>query len=65
MSKITVDNVDYDIANLQEEERAIVIAINKCDEELERLNHMYAILSTARQAYVNDLGSRLNKEDFK
>lgn len=65
MSTITVDNIEYDISNLAKDEQAIVAAINKCDAELEHLNHMVAVISTARQAYVNDLGQRLKKEEYK
>lgn len=64
MSTVTIDNVEHNIDNLGKEEKAIVMAINKCDLEIEHYNHLLAIVSTARQAYVNDLGQRLNKEEF-
>ena len=65
MSTITIDGVEHDVDGLTDDQKAICVAITKVDEELVRLNHLQAALQTARQAYVNDLGGQLNKEEFK
>lgn len=59
---ITIDEVVYDVTSLTKEQQFIVIAINKCDFDIEDYKHKTAIAQTARQAYVNDLGQQL-KED--
>jgi GTP:adenosylcobinamide-phosphate guanylyltransferase len=66
MTTITIDGVDHTVEDLTSDQKAICVAITKVDEELSRLNHLVAALQTARQAYVNDLGSQLNgTEEFK
>jgi|TARA_A200000159_G_C7218453_1_gene295067 GTP:adenosylcobinamide-phosphate guanylyltransferase len=62
MSKqsITIDGVEHLIDDLSDEQKAIVVSINEADREVERCKHLIAICQTARQAYINDLGSQLN-----
>jgi GTP:adenosylcobinamide-phosphate guanylyltransferase len=62
MSKqsITIDGVEHLIDDLSDEQEAIVVSINEADREVERCKHLIAICQTARQAYINDLGSQLN-----
>lgn len=59
---ITIDGVEHIIDKLSDEQKAIVLSINKADEEIERCKHLIAICQTARQAYINDLGNQLNTE---
>ena len=65
MSKqsITIDGIEHLIDDLSDEQKAIVMSINEADREIERCKHLIAICQTARQAYVNDLGSQLNSSD--
>jgi len=65
MSKqsITIDGIEHLIDDLSDEQKAIVMSINEADREIERCKHLIAICQTARQAYVNDLGSQLNSGD--
>ena len=65
MSKqsITIDGMEHLIDDLSDEQKAIVMSIDEADREIERCKHLIAICQTARQAYVNDLGSQLNSSD--
>ena len=62
MATITIDGIEHDSDNFDKDQRALHNAINFCDAKLADLDHEKAALSTARQAYVNDLGNSL-KED--
>ena len=60
---ITIDGVEHVISELTEDQQAIVVSINVADVEIERCKHRIAICQTARQAYINDLGSQVNSGD--
>jgi len=60
---ITIDGIEYVIDNLSEEHRNIINHIQVADQEIARLQTMQAILTTGRQAYINQLGDELKKED--
>ena len=60
---ITIDGIEYVIDNLSEEHRNIINHIQVADQEIARLQTMQAILTTGRQAYINQLGEELKKED--
>ena len=60
---ITIDGTEYVIDNLSEEHRNIINHIQVADQEIARLQTMQAILTTGRQAYINQLGEELKKED--
>ncbi len=55
MSKITIDNVDYDTDNLSELAAQQLMMLNKTDQEIDRLNNQLAITQTARNIYSNAL----------
>jgi hypothetical protein len=55
MSKITIDNVDYDTDNLSELATQQLTMLNKTDQEIDRLNNQLAITQTARNIYSNAL----------
>ena len=61
MSTITIDDKQYDIDKMSDEEKSLVQAMNYCDAKIAETQNQLAALKTARQAYVNDLGSRLKK----
>lgn len=60
---ITIDGTEYVIDNLSEEHRNIINHIQVADQEIARLQTMQAIITTGRQAYINQLGDELKKED--
>ena len=60
---ITIDGNDYVIDNLSEDHRNVINHIQVADQEIARLQTMQAILTTGRQAYINQLGDELKKED--
>ena len=62
---ITIDGVEHVISELTEDQQAIVVSINVADVEIERCKHLIAICQTARQAYINDLGSQVNSGDVR
>ncbi len=62
MSKVTIDGTEYDYDNLTEDQQAIVNTIHICDAKIEEHSNQIAITKTARQAYINDLGSQLKNE---
>ena len=59
MSTITIDDKQYDIDKMSDEEKSLVQAIKFCDVKTMEVQNELAALKTARQAYVNDLGERL------
>jgi len=60
---ITIDGNDYAIDQLSEEHQNVVMHMQVADQEIARLNTMIAILSTGRQAYINQLGEELTKKE--
>tara|TARA_Y200000002_G_scaffold309896_1_gene266482 strand:+ start:1285 stop:1518 length:234 start_codon:yes stop_codon:yes gene_type:complete len=60
---ITIDGVEYEIDQLSEEHKNVINHMQVADQEIQRLNTMIAILSTGRQAYINQLGEELNKKE--
>ncbi len=63
MSKITIDNVDYDTDNLSELAAQQLMMLNKTDQEIDRLNNQLAITQTARNIYSNALKACLPVSD--
>ena len=61
MSTITIDEKEYEVENMDDEQKSLVNAMNYCDAKIAETQNQLAALKTARQAYVNDLGSRLKK----
>ena len=59
--KITIDEKEYEVENMDDEQKSLVNAMNYCDAKIAETQNQLAALKTARQAYVNDLGSRLKK----
>jgi len=61
MSTITIDEKEYEIEDMTDEQKSLVQAMNYCDAKIAETQNQLAALKTAKQAYVNDLGSRLKK----
>ena len=60
---ITIDGNEYVLDQLSEEHRNVINHMQIADQEIARLQTMIAILSTGRQAYINQLGDELNKDE--
>ncbi|MDP1541590.1 MAG: DUF6447 family protein [Polycyclovorans sp.] len=58
---LTIDNVEYNVADLSEAARAQVVNVRVTDDEIQRLNRLLAIAQTARTAYANALKNELPK----
>ena len=61
MNTITIDEKEYEVENMDDEQKSLVNAMNYCDAKIAETQNQLAALKTAKQAYVNDLGSRLKK----
>ena len=64
---ITIDGVAHLLENLSDDQKNIIGHVQAADQEIARLNNLVAIVSTGRQAYINQLGEELNKteDEFK
>ncbi|OUX40981.1 hypothetical protein CBE37_05700 [bacterium TMED277] len=56
---ITIDGNEYVLDQLSEEHRNVINHMQIADQEIARLQTMIAILTTGRQAYINQLGEDL------
>ena len=56
---ITIDEKEYLIENMDDEQKSLVQAVKFCDVKTMELQNELAAIKTARQAYINDLGERL------
>ena len=56
---IKIDDKEYLVENMNDEQKALVQAIKFCDVKTMEVQNELAALKTARQAYVNDLGEQL------
>jgi len=62
---ITIDGVIHELSTLNKEQLQVVHHCQRADAEITRLNDLMAILSTGRQAYINELGKQLNEEEVQ
>ena len=63
MTKITIDEKDYDVDDLSDEAKAQVVSLNFVDAELSRLQLKVAAMQTARNAYATALKSLLGEDE--
>ena len=63
MTKITIDEKDYDVDDLSDEAKAQVLSLNFVDAELNRLQLEVAAMQTARNAYGTALKSLLGEDE--
>jgi hypothetical protein len=59
MSKIKLDDSEYDLSELSETANRLVIELRNLDAELQNKINMQAILNKAKNAYVADLKSEM------
>ena len=57
---ISIDGIDYDTDEFTKDQKLIVVAMNYCEQKRAEVEQQLAALKTARQAYINDLGSQLS-----
>ena len=63
MTKITIDEKDYDVDDLSDDAKAQVMSLNFVDAELNQLQLKVAAMQTARNAYANALKSLLGEDE--
>ena len=59
MTKIKIDDNEYDVDKLSEEAKAQLVSLQFVDQELQRLQSQAAAIQTARQAYAKALQASL------
>jgi hypothetical protein len=59
MSKITIDQIEYDLDSLSDETKSTLSMVQQTDQEIARLNIQLAIAQTARMAYAKALKEQL------
>ena len=62
MTTLKVNNVDYDMDTLSKEAKDLLVSLQFCDQELQRLQAQAAALQTARQTYAKALQAALPTE---
>jgi hypothetical protein len=63
MSKVTIDNKEYEFDSLSEETKAQFVSLQFTDQEIAQLQARLAAMQTARNAYAQALGSLLAEKD--
>ena len=63
MTTITIDGVEHNVDNLSEDQKNVMSHVQIADTEIARMHQLIAVLTTGRQAYINELGQALNKDD--
>lgn len=59
MTKITINEKEYDLGLLPEKARGNIASIQFVDAEIKRLKDKIAVLNTARVAYARELDGQL------
>ena len=60
---IKIDDKDYDVDDLSEEQKAQVGSLNFADAEINRLGFKVAAMQTARNAYATALKELLGEDE--
>ena len=63
MATIKIDDKDYDVDDLSEEQKAQVGSLNFADAEITRLGFQVAAMQTARNAYATALKGLLGEDE--
>jgi hypothetical protein len=63
MTTITIDGVEHDLDNLNDDQKNVIGHVQVADNEINRMHQLIAVLTTGRQAYINELGQALNQDD--
>lgn len=62
MATVTIDGKEYDTDHLGDDAKDNVVNIRFCDEKLKELRREFAMVQTARNAYVAVLQGQLPKD---
>ena len=57
---ITIDGVEHPIDDLNEQHKVVIGHVQVADQEIAKMQNLIAIVTTGRQAYINELGKELN-----
>ena len=60
---VTIDGKEYILDQLSEQHRNLINHIQIADQLIAQYQTQIAILTTGRQAYINQLGEELGKQD--
>ena len=60
---VTIDGKEYILDQLSEQHRTLINHIQIADQLIAQYQTQIAILTTGRQAYINELGEELGKDD--
>jgi len=60
---ITIDGTEYFVDQMSDEHVTVINHIQIADAKIQDLQTEIAIMTTGRQAYINQLGEELGKED--
>jgi flagellar biosynthesis/type III secretory pathway chaperone len=60
---VTIDGVVHEIDSLSDQHKVVMGHVQVADQEIAKLQNLIAILTTGRQAYINELGKELNGKD--
>ena len=63
MKTVTIDGVEHEIEALSDDQKNVMGHVQVADTEITRMHQLIAVLTTGRQAYINELGQALNKDD--
>ncbi len=62
MTKVNIDNKDYDFDKLSDKVKATLLSLNFVQAELKKLNAQQAVYKTAEVAYQKSLKKELDSE---
>lgn len=62
MTTLKFNNIDYDVDTLSKEAKDLLVSLQFCDQELQRMQAHGAALQTARQTYAKALQAALPTE---
>jgi hypothetical protein len=62
MTTLKFNNIDYDVDTLSKEAKDLLVSLQFCDQELQRMQAQAAALQTARQTYAKALQAALPTE---
>jgi prefoldin subunit 5 len=62
MTTLKFNNIDYDVDTLSKEAKDLLVSLQFCDQELQRMQAQAAALQPARQTYAKALQAALPTE---
>ncbi len=59
MSKIKLDDTEYDVAELSDKAKKLIVEMQKVIARIQETNNMIALLTKAKSAYISELKSEM------